>query len=170
MLSLALAWAFVPKLPTSDDVLAMMARIPNECALYSKCPMTPAGFDRSHDARLIAGVIADDVKNEEDPWGRAAQAAVYVAYESAVHACPHAGDGGHSHGGWQLWDPRDVLAACNPRLAFPLWLGMVHASEATCVDNDPDERLAQLASGSCSRGRMKVRKRAELAKVIRRLD
>jgi hypothetical protein len=166
MLSLALAWAFVPKPPTSDDVLSMMARIPNECALYDKCPMTPAGFERSRDARRIANVIADGVKDEDDPWGRAALATVYVAFESDVQACPRAGDGGHSHGGWQLWDPQDPLAACNPRLAFPLWMRRVRASETACAANPPDERLAQLASGSCTKGRVKVRKRAELAKII----
>jgi hypothetical protein len=166
MLSLAFAWMLAPKPPTSDDVLSMMARIPNECALYGKCPITPAGFERSKDARVIAHAISDGVQDEDDPWGRAALAAVYAAYESGLSSCPRPGDGGHSHGTFQLWDAKDVLAACNPRLAFPLWMTLVRASEKACAANPPDERLAQLASGSCSKGRVKVRQRAELAKII----
>jgi hypothetical protein len=166
MLSLAFAWMLAPKPPTSDDVLLMMSRIPNECALYSKCSYAPAGFERSKDARLIASAISDGVQDESDPWGRAALASVYAAYESGLNACPRAGDGGHSHGAFQLWDAKNALAACNPRLAFTMWMTLVRASEKACSANPPDERLAQLASGYCDRGRQKVRQRAELAKTI----
>lgn len=150
--------------PSPDDVLAMMRQLPNECALYKQCPDGLAGFDLVHDAREIAEAIADGVKGEVDPWGRAALGAVYSSDESANQRC-RVGDGGQSVGAWQM-KGLSKDAACTPAREFPLWLAAVRRSEAACAHNAPDERLAALASGSCDHGRQKVRFRAVLARKI----
>lgn len=151
--------------PTAADVLAMAAKLPNvECA--GACVGVLRGaFARKRDAPEIAQAIADGVAGEDEPWRRAAQATVYAAYESGMRACPRAGDGGHSHGAWQEWTT-DSATACVPRLALPIWLGMVKASERDCVGLPEAERLAELASGRCDRGRGLARRRDSIAKSL----
>ena len=149
--------------PTVDDVLAMMSRVPNECELFHSCPKDAKGaalwglpnYERLNDAREIAEAIVAGVRVESDPWRRAALGVVYAAFESNNRRCAE-GDGGKSWGAWQQQGlSRDT--ACTPMRAFPMWLAMVKQSESACGD------LALVASGSCDRGRDKVRRRNLLA-------
>jgi hypothetical protein len=158
-------WGLSSTVPTTADVLDIMSRIPPECAFYSsKCAMTPAGFDKIGDAKEVASAIAEGVRGEQDPWGRASIASVFAAYEAGNQKCAE-GDSGKSLGVFQMKGiPRNI--ACSPRLEFPLWLSLVRYSESRCSDNDPDERLALLASGRCDRGRRKVRNRSILSKLL----
>jgi hypothetical protein len=150
--------------PSVDDVLTMMARVPNECALYSNCPKTwgPPHYESLNDAREIATAIAAGVVAEADPWGRAALGVIYAAFESNNRRCA-SGDGGKSWGAWQM---QRVNNACTPLLAFPMWLAKVENSEKTCVALPPEDRLAALASGNCDHGRDKVRHRWALVPQV----
>jgi len=165
MLSLALFLSFVlaPK-PTAQDVMVMFTMIPEERTLISGNGAA-AHFERSRDAKRIAEAISAGVQNEDDPWMRAAEGAVYAAYEAAVQACPKAGDGGKSFGTWQMQEVREDVA-CNPLRAFPVWLSRAKQSEVDCRNNPKDEKLAELASGSCFKAKKKVRLRRELAQLI----
>jgi hypothetical protein len=152
--------------PTTEDVLRMMSELPAyECVLDNTCKdekqYVSGHFDTLRDARLIAKVISNGVVQEDDSWKRAAEAVVFAAYESGNDRCT-VGDGGRSYGAWQVQGlSKDV--ACDPAREFPLWLSAVKRSESLCVDNPESERLAALASGSCDRGRRKVRGRENFA-------
>lgn len=152
--------------PTLEDVLRIMSELPAmECALDQSCKDSrgygPGHFDSLRDAHLVAQAISDGVVHEEQPWKRAAEGVVFAAYESGNDRCA-IGDGGKSVGAFQMGGlSRNV--ACDPRREFPLWLGAVKRSEQACVDNQESERLAALASGSCNRGRQKVRNRENYA-------
>ena len=152
--------------PTTDDVLRMMSELPAmECALDNSCK-DPRGYSSGHfdtlrDAHLVAKAISDGVVNEEEPWKRAAEGVVFAGYESGNDRCA-IGDGGRSYGVWQVQGlSKDV--ACDPSREFSMWLSAVKRSETLCVDNAENERLARLASGSCDRGRRKVRNRENFA-------
>jgi hypothetical protein len=161
-----------PAAVSVEDVLAMMAQIPNECALYgtSACNPTwkkgPIGYDKFPDAREIAEAIAAGVDGVEAPRLRAAQGAVYAAYESNNRKCAM-GDGGAAHGAWQLQGVPEYIA-CDPLRAFPIWLGKVRASEKACAALPVGERFAAVASGNCEHGRVRVRIRIPLITTLAR--
>lgn len=134
----------------SKDVLAIMAKVPNECALYGACQKGAAGFDRTKDAAEIAAAIAVGASSREE----AALGVVYAAYESANRKCAH-GDGGKSLGTWQMQRLSETVA-CTPALAFPIFLERARLSLAHCGT------MAEYVSGNCDHGRDKAARRAEL--------
>ena len=147
------------------DVIAMMAKIPNECGLDRSCPWCPpgdeacqlraAGFDRSRDAREIAAVIASAAPSRED----AVLSTVYAAFESANHKRAR-GDGGKSLGPWQM-QRLSPEVAFNPALALPVFLDRARRSMEHCGS------MAEYVSGNCDHGRQKAALRAELvAKLL----
>ena len=143
-----------------DDVLALMAKIPNECGLDRSCPwckvgdeacqLRSAGFERARDAREIAAVIAAGTSSRED----AVLSAVYAAFESNNHKRAR-GDGGMSLGVWQMQRLAPDVAF-NPTLALPVFLERAHRSMEHCGT------MAEYVSGNCDHGRQKAAKRAEL--------
>ena len=135
-------------------------------AIHPLAPMTP-------DAPTIAEGIALAVATDElEPItgtreGDAALAAVYAYRESSNQACLE-GDRTalvHSWGAFQL-KRLPVRSACNPVYAAAEWLRRAHLSAEHCAALPLPERLAELASGSCNRGRALVRWRAEQAERI----
>lgn len=134
-------------------------------ALHPLAPTTP-------DAPVIAEGIAMAVATDELPpitgtrEGDAALEAVYAYRESGNKACPttwvNPVDWGKSWGTWQLQKLARPLA-CNPVYAAAEWLRRAHASAESCSRLPVNERLAELASGSCNYGRRLVRWRAETA-------
>lgn len=155
MITLLFAWmAAFAQTVEIDDVLAMMAQMPNECALYGACLERAAGFERVGDAREIAAVIAAGASNREE----AALGVVYAAYESANHKCAH-GDGGRSLGAWQM-QRLPTAVACTPSLAFPQFLERARLSMQHCGS------MAEYVSGNCEHGRQKAEKRAELVQRL----
>lgn len=147
--------------PTEADVLAMLASVPDrECVSCSGIPR--GAFARAPDAPAIASAIAATVAGEEEAWRWARLGVVYVAFEGGARACPRSGDGGRSHGGWQM-QRLSRADACRPEVAFPAWLALAKQSEAACASLPADERLAALASGSCARARRKVKARSAVA-------
>jgi hypothetical protein len=144
----------------AEIVLAMMARIPPEGKPSGK----PAGYDKAGDAKTVARAIAATASSRE----QAARMAVYSSYESSNVASAR-GDCGYgicrSLGAWQLQSVSPEVAL-DPFRAAPAWLALAADAESRCAKNQPDERLAVLASGSCNRARPKVRRRAETARAI----
>jgi hypothetical protein len=72
------------------------------------------------------------------------------------------GDGGRSFGPWQLQTRREI--GCSLGRAAAMWLHFAHGSQRRCVALPFDERLAELASGTCARGRRLTRWRAAMAR------
>jgi hypothetical protein len=140
---------------TSNDVLSMMQRVP------------PGGYERGADAIAMAEAIAElaDGSITGDVWGDAALEVVYAAMESGNRHCA-VGDGGKSLGYLQLQRASRAVA-CNPRQALAEWIRRAKEILVLCAANEPDERLAALASGSCDRGRAVVRRRAKMARALR---
>lgn len=144
-----------------DDVLAIMAKVPNECGLYRSCKwcapedeacqLGAAGFERTPDAREIATAIAAGTSSREET----VLGVVYAAYESGNHKCAH-GDGGKALGTWQMQRSPSAIA-CTPALAFSHFLARAHRSMAHC-----DGSMAEYVSGNCDHGTIKAGKRAEL--------
>ena len=140
---------------TPDEVLAMMDQVPvSEQASYGK---DPKGYGWSHQghAKLVAKAIAAHAPSRES----AAEMVVYGIFESGLIATAH-GDSdrvtgkAHSWGVWQLSDKRmDPEKAKDPMMAAPVWLAITRESRQDCGELPPDEQLAELASGSCARGR-----------------
>jgi len=151
--------------PTVDDILAMAEKLPViECP--GPCPKVRRGaFGHVKDARIIAQAIADGIQDDEHPWLWAARGVTYAAYESGMRACPKPGDGGKAWGGWQLQGVPPFVA-CIPERAFPIWLRLAKASEADCAKLPRENQLAELASGSCARGRDLAARRDRLARSI----
>lgn len=114
------------------------------------------GYQRGPSAKALASAIAKYAADREE----AALAVVYVAYESGADASA-IGDGGKSHGAYQLRFVPPAVAH-DPDASTRVWLGLERASMETC-DGEPDTRLARLMSGSCSAGREKARRRAAMA-------
>jgi hypothetical protein len=131
-------------------------------------PVTP-------DAPTIAEGIALAVATDELPAitgtreGDAALAAEYAYRESSNQSCPdrwvNPVDYGKSFGAFQLQGLARSLA-CNPVYSAAEWLRRAHASAEHCASLPIDERLAELASGSCGYGRRLVRWRAENARKL----
>lgn len=152
---------------TEAEVFGWMGRIPLECGLEGRRACVQAdgsprlgNFRGGHDARAIAKAIAKYAPTRE--W--AALATVYAAYESS-NDTRIVGDGGKALGAWQI-QGSDKEQALNPYSAIRVWLGMARTSERSCKDNEPEERLAALASGDCTKGRLKVRRRLEAARSL----
>lgn len=142
---------------TQREVLAMMAEIPNcERACAAKGAYATAG-----DAAEVALAISLSARSRKE----AAEEAVYAAYESGNRKLAVSPDG-RDRGAWQLRDAGE--AAFDPARAVLLWRAAADASRALCAANPPEERLAALASGSCSAGRQKVRLRDAVAERIAR--
>jgi hypothetical protein len=152
----------------TQDVLAMMAKLPNECALYHDCPKSwgtaNPGYDHLNDAQEIAEAVVAATIDDSNPWLRAAQAVVYAAFESVNKRCA-VGDGGKSFGAWQLQKVSPEVA-CVPAKALPIWLRKVKQSEEDCGPGIYS--LTEVASGNCTspKGRRKVAKRAGLVAAL----
>jgi hypothetical protein len=149
---------------TADDVLAMMAKLP-----VVEVPKTPeqnrlGHWERIGVARELAAAIA-----EVAPTRTAASLhVVYAAFEGGNQRCA-AGDGGKSLGPYQLQRlPESV--ACDPLAAARIWQERANYSWKRCTKNPPEERLAQLASGSCDNGRTLTRRRAKIAARIAEVE
>lgn len=144
-----------PAALTTDDVMSLMRAIPEKAH-----PARSGRYDQVGDAREIAAGIAHVASDR----GTAALMSVYAAYESSMQKCA-IGDSGRSAGAWQLqYVPREV--ACDPMRAASIWLAMAKDAQTRCPDNEPDDKLAVLASGSCTRGRLVARSRARIAREV----
>jgi hypothetical protein len=150
---------------TSPEVLSWMAEIP-------ACESEKRGCERAGRWNKIgiAPEIAQAIASVAPTRSAASLMTVYEVWEGGNARCAE-GDGGRSLGPFQLQD-RAREIACDPMSAARVWLRMAEYSWKTCEKKGlpPDERLAQLASGSCDRAREKVRKRAELARRIAHID
>jgi hypothetical protein len=146
--------ASLPASLTPEDVLSMMARAPATefgTKAYPKWAKTGA-------ANRIAKAIADHAETREE----AGDMVVYVLYESG-NVLSAVGDSGKSHGPWQLNEKRAAPSvARDPDQAAPVWLSLARASRKDCEKLPEDDRLAELASGSCAYGRTLARRRARL--------
>jgi hypothetical protein len=136
-----------------DAILAMMDTVPS-------APGNPRStayrWSRKPSAPAVAHAIARVAPDRE--W--AARMVVYAIHESGLSACA-SGDGGKSLGTWQLQGV-STETACDPQKAAPVWLAMARRSMADCSALPPAERLAELVSGSCERGRRLARDREVL--------
>lgn len=132
-------------------------------------PLAPTTRDAPVIAEGIALAVATDDQEPltGSPEGDAALAAEYAYRESGNRSCPDhwvkSVDYGKSWGPFQLQGLARGLA-CNPVYAAGEWLRRAHTSAEHCSSLPLDERLAELASGSCSRGRHLVRWRSEQAR------
>ena len=139
---------------TSADVLEMMSRLPS-----TEMGHAPYAWDRVGHAKEISEAIATVAPDRET----AATMVVYSVYEGGNRRCA-VGDGGKALGPFQLQGaPRAV--ACDPVQAARVWLAKANASLADCSNLAPDDRLAELVSGSCKHGRVLARRRAALARM-----
>jgi len=134
------------------DVLAMMDTMPG--APGDPKSTTAYPWSRKRGAESVARAIAATAPDRE--W--AARMAVYTIHESSLHTECVAGDGGKSHGAFQLQGVPDAVA-CDPAKAAPVWLARARKSAEDCAALPPSERMAELTSGSCARGRMLARLR-----------
>jgi len=134
------------------DVLAMMDTMPGAPG----DPKSTAAYhwSRKRGAEPVARAIAATAPDRE--W--AARMAVYTIHESSLSTECVAGDGGESHGAFQLKGVPEAVA-CDPARAAPIWLAMARKSAEDCASLPPSERMAELTSGSCGHGRMLARLR-----------
>jgi hypothetical protein len=144
-----------------EDVLSWMAKVP-ACEGGKPGCERPGRWDHIGIAPEIAKAIAAVAPSRS----AASLMVVYSLWEGGNQRCA-VGDGGRSLGPFQLQDRPEAIA-CDPVSAARVWLRMAEYSWKACEAKGlpPDERLAQLASGSCDRARDKVRKRAELAREL----
>lgn len=146
---------------TTDDVMAMVALVPTQLG-HGR----PAGFEKAKDAREIAAAVAKTADGSllGSVRADAGLMVTFAAYESGMRKFV-SGDGGSSRGPWQIqrisWKDANT-----PETAARAWLAAAQISQKICEKNPPEERLAALASGSCDRGRMLVRRRVEVARRI----
>jgi hypothetical protein len=161
------AFAVEDRAPTVDDVVRVMATIPEERCLYNpggkRCDQ-PGRYDRGPDARRIAGAIVANADGSLTGTKRedAAVMAVFSSFESGNNASA-VGDGGRARGALQLWYFGDE--AFDPDQAVPIWRSIARGSIKACSANVPDERLASVAGGcSYPPAKRKVRQRVELAR------
>lgn len=146
--------ASLPFAPTVDDVLSWMAKAPATEFATKPYPR----WAKTGQANRIAKAIADHAESREE----AGDATLYALFESG-NVVTAAGDGGKSHGPWQLSEDhasRDV--AQDPDKAIVVWLALARKSRLDCSKLPDDEQLAELASGSCDKGRSLARRRARL--------
>jgi hypothetical protein len=153
---------------TTDEVLAMMARVPERELAPSDHEPPPGHYDRIADAHEIAVAIAAAV-NGTDPLyqSRALTAslfAVHSAWESGNRRCAR-GDSGRSWGFLQLSIAHtDRYQACDPALAARKWLRL--AKSVWCPNNPEGTELAAVESGRCDAAWVKSRHRLAVAKQI----
>src|SRR3984957_16309104 len=154
-----------------ETVLQMMAKVP-EKAHGSR----PGRYEQAGDAKAIARGIAAASPTLED----ASLAVVFAAYESSNQLHDPTGEciGGDADPvtlQYQSWGPFQLNAkivpkavACDPMQAPFAWLELKAAAEKHCASNPPEDRLASLASGSCTnRGGIKEsRVRVRVAEQI----
>lgn len=148
---------------TTDDVLAMMARVP----VVDRPGAKTYRWDKVGDAKIIAKAISVHAPTVAS----AAELTVYAVREGGLRRCA-AGDSdktGHAHsfGTWQISDKRAAVeVACDPDKAAPIWLAIAASSRKDCADLPPEEQLAELASGNCAHGRSKARDRAQMVASV----
>ncbi len=138
---------------TYETVLKMMSKVPEKAH-----PSRPGRYDQTGDAKAIARGIAAATDDLDD----VSLAVVFAAYESSnsLH-----GPTGECIGGdpdkatleYQSWGPFQLNvrvaskeAACDPQMAAATWLDLMHAARKLCASSPPEDRLAALASGSCT--------------------
>ena len=122
---------------------------------------TPYRWSRVGQAKPIALAISKVAPTRAS----AAELVVYGVREGGL-LLSALGDGGHSHGPWQLYDGRISPArAHDPVEGAKAWLGIAEDSRLSCAENPPDDQLAALASGDCEHGLRLVRHRAHLVRV-----
>lgn len=159
--------ASLPANLSTDDVLAMMARLPAmEICAHGRpqvlCTAPYPQWAKRGAAARIAKAIADHAETREE----AGDATVYAIRESG-NELTVAGDGGKSHGPWQLSEEQArPEVARDPDKAIVVWLTLVRKSRVDCAKLPEDDRLAELASGSCGAGRELARRRARLRDKI----
>lgn len=126
------------------DILAMMDTMPG-------APGNPKSvayhWSKKPGAVPIARAIAATAPDRE--W--AARMAVYTVHESSLSTECVAGDGGESHGAFQLKGVPEAVA-CDPSQAAPIWLAKARRSIEDCASLPASERMAELTSGSCEHG------------------
>jgi hypothetical protein len=148
---------FLSSPASTDDVLEYMARLP---ATETGDSQGYIRWDRVGHAREIAEAIATVAPSRIV----AAEMTVYAVYEGGNRLCAK-GDHGMSRGPFQLWGVPEKIA-CDPVQAARRWLVIADASRADCAKLEADAQLAELASGSCDRGRVLARRRAKLARDV----
>lgn len=117
----------------------------------------------------LAAAISDavDADTEEPLTGSRAGDAMLMTiwswHEARYKGCV-SGDKGKSWGNFQLGG-YPIAIACADADAARIWLRMAHTSARSCRALDADARLAELASGSCSRGRALSRRRMRAARA-----
>jgi len=136
------------------DVLIMMASVPS-------APGDPRSRPYRWDQVPGAGPIARAIAATAPDRLWAARMAVYAVHESALSAECAVGDGKRSFGPWQLQGVARSVA-CDPAAAAPIWLERARHSLEDCSALPPHDRLAELTSGSCTRGRQLARLREAL--------
>lgn len=142
---------------TIETVRAMQARIPN---CERGCESTGA-FATVPGAPKIAEAISATARSPFE----AAEMATYAAFESGNQPRLVSKADPRDRGAWQLRFVADDVAF-DPRKAAPVWLKIADASREHCKDLPPEERLAELASGSCKYGRAQVRHRHEIIVTV----
>jgi hypothetical protein len=95
--------------------------------------------------------------------GDAALLTTWSWAESRWRECD-VGDKGKSRGPFQL-QGYPIAVACAAADAARIWLHLAHLSVTACKALEPDARLAQLASGTCGRGRVLSRSRMRAARA-----
>lgn len=157
----------LPAALTTDDVLGLMGKIPAmELCLRGRpkalCTEPYPGWAKRGAASRIAKAIADHAETREE----AGDATVYAIRESG-NEISVSGDGGKSHGPWQLSEEQaSPEVARDPERAIVVWLALARKSRLDCQKLPEDERLAELGSGSCEAGRDLARRRARLREKV----
>lgn len=142
---------------TVEDALLMMDAMP---AKEMDVNGPPHRWSHQGQANRIAAAISAHAGTSE----QGTYLVVYDIFESN-NLRTAVGDGGKSHGPWQLGEEhakREV--AEDPDQAAPIWLALADKSRRDCADLPEDDQLAELASGNCGAGRALARRRAKLVR------
>jgi len=134
-------------------VLAIQARVPDECQLtrHSACsPKAMADFTHAGNAEAVRQAVAELAPDLD----AAIEGIIFAAYESA-NRLDASGDGGKSTGAWQTIDGGKTA-----KEQFTQWLIRRRTSLDKCGS------LAKVASGSCSRGLRLVYRRMLVKSAI----
>lgn len=143
----------LPASLTTDDVLSMMRKLPSH-----ETGKDTYRWDKVGQANRIASAIAGAASSRDD----AGDLVVYAVFESNLRISA-VGDGGKSFGAFQLSSKRaPVEVATVPEKAAAVWLSLAAQSRKDCASLPEDDRLAELASGSCNAARVLARRRAAL--------
>jgi len=147
----------LPAALTTDDVLEMMDRAPAH-----ELGKTPYKWSRQGQANRIAAAIAKVAQSRDE----AGDLVVFDLFESNNRLAA-VGDHGQSHGPWQLSTKRaPPEVARDPEKAAAIWLDLAARSRKDCAKLPEDDRLAEVASGSCQYGRVLARRRAALRRLV----